>query len=72
MNNLIKELRQECIVRDTDGTYLDFDIDKYTKLIVQQCISIIALLGVSQYENEDISWAADLAVKQIKEKMGME
>ena len=44
---------------------------KFAQLIVQDCISQIALIGISNFENDDISWAVDLAIKNIQEKFGV-
>jgi len=44
---------------------------KFAEMVVQECISTIALIGIANWENEDIAWAATLAVHQIREHHGM-
>jgi chromosome segregation ATPase len=39
---------------------------------IKRCISKVALMGVSHWENEDISWACDFIIKDIKEHYGMQ
>ena len=52
---------------DRRGNYTEsyFNKDKFAELIIQKCISIVALHGISNYENEDISWVCDKIVKEI-------
>lgn len=44
---------------------------RFAELIVRDCISQVALLGVSNYDNDDISWAVDIAITNIRERFGM-
>lgn len=46
-------------------------LEKFAQLIVRDCISQIALIGISNFENDDISWTVDFAIKNIKEKFGV-
>lgn len=55
-----------------DGEYMPSlhtpeDIEKFAELIIRDCISQIALFGVSNYENDDISWTVENSIKSIKE-----
>jgi hypothetical protein len=45
---------------------------KFAELIVQKCVTIVALHGISNFENEDISWVCDKIVKEINEQFGVE
>ena len=45
--------------------------EKFAELIVQDCISQIALIGLSNFESDDISWTADIAIKNIKERFNI-
>jgi hypothetical protein len=47
-------------------------IIKFAELIVQKCVSEAALLGMSNYENDDITWAALTIVKNIKSRFGVD
>jgi hypothetical protein len=42
--------------------------EKYSQDLIQSCISKIALMGISNWQNEDISWATDQIVNDLKEK----
>lgn len=44
---------------------------KFAELIIKDCISQIAIIGLSNEENEDISWAVDLAILNIKDRFGV-
>lgn len=44
--------------------------EKLVELVVQDCVSEIALMGVVNYENEDISWACRAIIDGIKTKFG--
>lgn len=50
-------------------TYTDngFDPNKFAEQIVRGCISEVAMMGVVHYENEDISWAVDTIIGNLKE-----
>lgn len=48
------------------------DHKMFAELIVQECISQIALIGISNYENEDVMWAVDKAIQNIRERLGVE
>lgn len=44
---------------------------KFAELIIQKCISQIALIGISNFENEDISWTVETAIDKIQEHFGV-
>ena len=44
--------------------------EKLVELVVQDCVSEIALMGVVNYENEDISWSCRDIIDSIKSKFG--
>jgi len=45
--------------------------EQFALLIVQRCISEIALMGLQQYENEDISWSCRVIINNLKETFGV-
>ena len=45
--------------------------NKFAELIIKKCISQIALIGISNFENEDISWTVETAIANIKEHFGI-
>jgi hypothetical protein len=44
---------------------------EFTELIIQKCISQIALIGISNYQNDDVMWATEKAIDNIREHFGM-
>lgn len=79
MNELIKELavqaRQYFLTLPTGYEPRDVGMhpqlmEKFAELIIQECMSQIALIGITNSENEDISWACHKAVENIKERFG--
>jgi hypothetical protein len=45
--------------------------EQFALLIVQRCISEVALMGVQQYENTDISWSCRVIINNLKEIFGI-
>jgi hypothetical protein len=75
MNERIKELAEqsyEDFQTLTSPKYLVFNKEKFAELIIQKCISQIALIGVSNFKNEDIMWTVETAIASIKEHFGVE
>jgi len=52
---------------DEMDSYMHEAIEKFGELIVRRCISEVAMMGVTQYENKDIAWAVDLIIKNLKD-----
>jgi hypothetical protein len=76
MNERIKELAKEAGYKPLPGfdfansleeTYLK----KFAELIVQDCVSEVALMGVTNFENEDISWCCSVIIDNIKNRFGV-
>ena len=78
MNDRIKQiLLKVAPMAGEDGEYLPSlhtpeDIQKFAELIIQYCVSHLALIGLSNIENDDISWTAEHSIKTIKEYFGMD
>ena len=77
MNERIKELiKQADIEFDVSSDHygvdtavvIPYDLEKFAELIAQDCISQIALIGVSNFENDDIMWAVERSIEIIKER----
>ena len=73
MNRTIKELAEQAgfqYIKDERigwaGNY-NASLPKFAELIVRKCISEVAMMGVVHYENEDISWAVNLIIGNLKE-----
>jgi hypothetical protein len=52
---------------DEMDSYMHDAIEKFGELIIRRCISEVAMMGVTQYENKDIAWAVDLIIKNLKD-----
>lgn len=45
--------------------------NKFAELIIKKCISQIALIGISNFENNDIAWTVETAIDKIQEHFGL-
>lgn len=45
--------------------------ERFAELIIQDCVAQVALLGISNFENEDIMWAVETSIENIKERFGI-
>jgi len=52
---------------DEMDSYMHGAIEKFGELVVRRCISEVAMMGVLQWENEDISWATQMITSNIKD-----
>ncbi len=69
MNERIHKLAEDSGMTQyvaADNKYLE----RFTEMVVQDCVAEIALMGVVNYENEDISWACRAIIDGIKTKFG--
>lgn len=72
MNERIQELieQSKCL---SDGYNTGaVDLEKFAELIVQECISQVAMIGVSNSDDPDVVWTADKAIQNIKQHFGIE
>lgn len=46
-------------------------LEEYTKLIVQECVSQVAMIGVSN-DDPGVMWTVDKAIQTIKQHFGVE
>jgi hypothetical protein len=51
-----------------DNKYLE----RFTEMVVQDCVAEVAMMGITNFENQDIAWAVDVIIKNIKNKFGDE
>lgn len=80
MNERIQELAGQAkfIAEETinkkisKNAELDAFAEKFAELIIQKCITQISLIGVSNFENEDIMWTVETAIASIEEHFGVE
>jgi hypothetical protein len=78
MNERIRELAEQAdLYARSDNSSMLFEnfLKRYTEelveLIVQDCVSEVALMGITNFENEDISWACRVIIDGIKTKFGV-
>ena len=67
MNERIHKLAEDSGMTQyvaADNKYLE----RFTEMVVQDCVAEIALMGVTNFENEDISWACRVIIDGIKTK----
>jgi hypothetical protein len=50
-----------------DNKYLE----RFTEMVVQDCVAEVAMMGITNFENEDISWAVDVIITNIKNRFGV-
>lgn len=68
MNERIQELieQSKCL---SDGYNTGaVDLQKFAELIVQDCISQIAMIGVSNSDSPDVTWTVDKAIQTVKDR----
>jgi len=67
MNRVIEQLMKQAGT-DSSGKWMGVEhAEKFAELIVRKCISEVAMMGVVQYENEDIAWAVNMIIGNLKE-----
>jgi hypothetical protein len=59
----------DSLVRTDGNPYIFYE--EFAQLIIQKCISQIALVGVSNFENPDIIWTVETAIVNIEEHFGV-
>ena len=88
MNERIKELIEQAGIESYPAKLLvntdkegkvsskwEIPLEKFTDLIIKECITQIALIGISNFENDehgDIGWTVDTSIEMIKEHFGVE
>jgi hypothetical protein len=76
MNERIRELAEQAgfslvDIRNAFDYNEDNAYNEFAKLIAQDCISKIARIGISNYENDDIMWAIEFATEIISARYGV-
>ena len=75
MNNRIQELAEQ-VGFGWDDKYRWYvgneQMKKFAELIVQDCISQTAMIGVSNSDDPDVVWTVDKAIQNIKQHFGIE
>lgn len=45
---------------------------KFAELIIQDCVSQIAMIGVSNCDDDDVVWTVDKSIENIRTHFGIE
>lgn len=77
MNDRIKNLESQCwetqqLTADAHSWHTSFNSQKFAKLIIQDCISQIAMIGVSNCDDSDVVWTVDKSIENIRKHFGVE
>ena len=78
MNLNIQKLatKSGVVIHTTLGKPVNLDeLERFAELIIKECITQIALIGISNFENDehgDIGWTVDTSIEMIKEHFGVE
>ena len=69
MNERIKELAREAglLVHNPNG--VPTKLEKFAELIIQDCITQVAMIGISNFEDDDsgdISWTVGKCIEMIQ------
>lgn len=75
MNERMMDLARQAGLKKEHGSdreYIgNFDWRMFGELMIQDCVTQVALLGISNFENEDIMWAVETSIENIKERFGI-
>lgn len=66
--DLIREADVHIIPDESEYGHTIVGLEKLVELVVQDCVSEVALMGITNFENEDISWACRVIIDGIKNK----
>ena len=77
MNKRIRELAEKSgfslvDIRNAFDYNEDNPYNEFARLIVQVCITQISLIGISNFQNDDIMWTVERATEMIREQFGVE
>ena len=71
MNRFDKQFYESGLIAqgcwDEMDSYMHAAVEKFGELIVRRCISEVAMMGVSQWENKDIAWATQIIITNLKD-----
>lgn len=74
MNERIEQLAEQCWTHTKEplfgakSPHWEFDRQKFAELIVQDIISQVAMVGISNFENEDIAWTVETVIEIVKNR----
>jgi hypothetical protein len=71
ISKLIRQADVHILPDESEYGHTIVGLEKLVELVVQDCVSEVALMGVTNFENEDISWACRVIIDGIKSKFGV-
>ena len=51
--------------------FFDYELVDFANLIIKNCIAEIAMVSIQNFENEDIQWAVERSIINIKNRFGL-
>ncbi len=54
------------------GVCWELDQQRFAELIIQDCISQVAMIGVSNCDDPDVVWTVDKTIQNIKQHFDVE
>jgi len=75
MNERIKELALQAEFSERDLHIQGDNFQRFAELIVQDCLAQVAMIGISNFENDDhgdISWTVSKCIEMIKYRFEIE
>ena len=72
MNPRICELAKQAGLQSFYVEYSPWQVEfeKFAELVVQDCVTQCAMMGVSNWDNDDISWAVEGCIDNIRSHFG--
>jgi len=71
MNERIKELAEQAEFSEKDLHIQGDNFQRFAELIIQDCLAQVAMIGISNFENDDhgdISWTVGKCIEMIKNR----
>jgi len=69
MNERIKQFAEQAEFFEKDLHIQGDNFQRFAELVIQDCLSQIAMIGISNFENDDhgdISWTVSKCIEMIK------
>ena len=69
MNERIKQFAKQAEFSEKDLHIQGDNFQRFAELVIQDCLSQIAMIGISNFENDDhgdISWTVSKCIEMIK------
>jgi hypothetical protein len=71
MNERIKELAKQAEFSKNELHIQGDNFQRFAELIIQDCLAQVAMIGISNFEDDDsgdISWTVDKCIEMIKNR----